>query len=156
MEEDDQAHRSEHSLEVQLPFLQHLQGTFRFVPIALGVDSYEPLQELGHAIARVLADHPARPLIVASSDLNHYEPDQVNRIKDRKAIDRILALDARGLFDTVQQQRISMCGYGPATAMLTAVCELGARAAELVRYANSGDVTGDRSAVVGYAGLIIR
>ena len=108
------------------------------------------------AIARVLADHPARPLIVASSDLNHYEPDQVNRIKDRKAIDRILALDARGLFDTVQQQRISMCGYGPATAMLTAVCELGARTAELVRYANSGDVTGDRSAVVGYAGLIIR
>ncbi len=156
LEEDDQAHRSEHSLEVQLPFLQYLQGTFRFVPIALGVDSYEPLQELGRAIARVLADHPARPLIVASSDLNHYEPDQVNRIKDRKAIDRILALDARGLFDTVQQQRISMCGYGPATAMLTAVCELGARAAELVRYANSGDVTGDRSAVVGYAGLIIR
>lgn len=156
LEEDAEAHRFEHSLEVQLPFLQHLQRNFRFVPIAVGVGRYEPLAELGRALARVVALAAPRPLLVASSDLNHYEPDGVNRLKDRQAIDQILALDPRGLYDTVHRERISMCGYGPTVAVLTAARELGARQAELVRYATSGDITGDRSAVVGYAGIVIR
>ncbi|MFQ5662864.1 MAG: AmmeMemoRadiSam system protein B [Terriglobia bacterium] len=156
LEEDAEAHRFEHSLEVQLPFLQHLQRNFRFVPIAIGVGEYEPLEELGRAMAAVVADTAARPLLVASTDLNHYEPEAVNRIKDRKAIDRILALDPRGLYETVERENISMCGYGPTVAVLTATRELGAQNAELVRYATSGDVTGDRSAVVGYAGIILR
>lgn len=156
LEEDDEAHRFEHSLEVQLPFLQHLQRDFRFVPIAVGVGRYDPLAELGRALARVVAAAAPRPLLVASSDLNHYEPDGVNRLKDRQAIDQILALDPRGLYDTVHRERISMCGYGPTVAVLTAARELGARQAELVRYATSGDITGDRSAVVGYAGIVIR
>ncbi|MBI4467414.1 MAG: AmmeMemoRadiSam system protein B [Acidobacteria bacterium] len=156
LEEDEEAHRFEHSLEVQLPFLQHLHGSFRFVPIAIAVGSYEPLEELGHAIGTVVAGLAARPLLVASSDLNHYESDQVSRIKDRKAIDRILELDPRGLYDTVRRERISMCGYGPTVAVLTAACDLGAQTAELIRYANSGDVSGDYSYVVGYAGIVIR
>ena len=156
LEEDAEAHRFEHSLEVQLPFLQHLQGEFRFVPIAIGVGRFERLAELGHALARVAGESTLRPLLVASSDLNHYEADAVNRVKDRHAIDRILALDPRGLFDTVHRENITMCGYGPTVAVLTAALDLGASAAELVRYATSGDITGDRSAVVGYAGILIR
>jgi len=156
LEEDADAHRFEHSLEVQLPFLQFLSPDFRFVPIALGVGRYEPLEELGRALASVAGRMEARPLIIASSDLNHYEADSVNRRKDHLAIDRILALDPRGLYNTVHREDISMCGFGPAVAMLTAAQALGATGAELVRYANSGDITGDRSQVVGYAGILIR
>jgi AmmeMemoRadiSam system protein B len=94
-------------------------------------------------------------MIIASSDMNHYEPDDVTRVKDHKAIDRILALDPAGLYDVVHKEDISMCGYGPAVAMLTAVKDLGATRAELVRYATSADTSGDYSAVVGYAGMMI-
>lgn len=156
LEEDEEAHRGEHSLEVQLPFLQHLHGSLRFVPIALGTGRYERLEELGHALSGVAARASARPLLVASSDLNHYEPETVTRRKDRQAIDRILALDPRGLYDTVQRENISMCGYAPTVSLLTAARDLGARSGELIRYATSGDITGDRSSVVGYAGIVIR
>ena len=96
-----------------------------------------------------------RILIIASSDMNHYENDAITRIKDHKAIDRILALDPKGLFEVVMKEEISMCGYGPTVAMLTAARELGATRADLVKYATSGDVSGDRNMVVGYAGLLI-
>lgn len=156
LEEDPFAHRREHSLEVQLPFFQHLRPDFRLVPIAIGTGSYQPLEELGRAVAAVVAKRKPRPLVVASSDLNHYESEAIGRSKDQKAIDRILALDPQGLYDTVHRERISMCGYGPTVALLTAAAILGAQTTELVRYATSGDVTGDRSAVVGYAGIVIR
>jgi AmmeMemoRadiSam system protein B len=94
-------------------------------------------------------------LIIASSDMNHYEGDERTRVKDRMAIDHVLALDPAGLWETVQREQISMCGYGPAVAMLTAARELGATKAELVKYATSGDVSGDRDWVVGYAGMIV-
>ena len=95
-------------------------------------------------------------MIVASSDMNHYENDTVTRIKDHKAIEQILALDPRGLFDVVMREEISMCGFGPAVAMLTATKRLGANSAELVKYATSGDVSGDHEMVVGYAGIVVR
>ena len=95
-------------------------------------------------------------LIIASSDMNHYEPDAITRVKDQKAIDRMLALDARGLYDVVMDEDISMCGFGPTVAMLTAAKQLGATAAELIKYATSGDVSGDRNMVVGYAGVAVR
>jgi len=95
-------------------------------------------------------------LVVASSDMNHYESDQVTRIKDHKAIEPILRLDARGLYDTVMNEDISMCGFGPTVAMITAARDLRATRAELVRYATSGDVSGDRDMVVGYAGIVVR
>jgi AmmeMemoRadiSam system protein B len=156
LNEDAEAHRYEHAGEVELPFLQALNPSLTFVPIALGTAQFEPLQELGEAIGEIVAAHGEPVLIVASSDMNHYESDPVTRVKDHKAIERILQLDPQGLCDVVRKEEISMCGFGPAVAMLTAVKHLGAKSAELVKYATSGDVSGDRAMVVGYAGIIIR
>ena len=155
LEEDSSAHRAEHAAEVELPFLQMRQREFRFVPIAMGTGKFEILEALGQALAEVIAKEEGSVLIVASSDMNHYESDAVTRAKDHRAIEKILTLDPRGLFDVITQQDISMCGFGPAVAMLTAARQLGATSAELVKYATSGDVSGDRGMVVGYAGVIV-
>jgi MEMO1 family protein len=125
------------------------------VPIALGTGKFEILEALGKALAEVITKEKDSVLIVASSDMNHYESDVVTRAKDHRAIEKILTLDPRGLFDVITQQDISMCGFGPAVAMLTAARQLGARSTELVKYATSGDVSGDRAMVVGYAGVIV-
>ncbi len=154
--EDAEAHRAEHAAEVQLPFLQSRQPDCTFVPIALGTSRYEILEALGHAIAGALQALGERVLLIASSDMNHYENDALTRQKDFKAIERILVMDARGLFEVVMNENISMCGFGPTVAMLTAARQMGATAAELVKYATSGDVSGDRERVVGYAGIIVR
>jgi len=152
--EDAEAHEEEHSLEVQLPFLQRSVGEFKFVPIAIGVGGYSGLESLGHSIAQAVG--PTAPvMIIASSDMNHYEPDSLTRAKDRKAIDKILALDPPGLYEVLRHDDISMCGYGPTIAMLTAAKDLGARTAELIKYATSADTSGDRDAVVGYAGIVV-
>jgi MEMO1 family protein len=154
LRDDPIAHETEHSLEVQIPFLQRLAPGFHFVPIVLASDRYGALEELGHGLAYVLAAQKVPVLVVISSDMNHYESDQLTRVKDRKAIDCILEIDPRGLFDTVHKEEISMCGYAAAVASLVALKDLGAREARLVRYATSGDVSGDRDEVVGYAGII--
>jgi MEMO1 family protein len=156
LREDAIAHELEHSLEVQLPFLQRLVGDFTFVPIVLGTDRFDAFEALGHAVAQVVREETEPVLIVASSDMNHRESDSITRVKDRKAIDAILRLDPRGLYDTVRREGITMCGYGPAVAMLVAARDLGATAAELVRYATSGDINNDLDDVVGYAGIIVR
>jgi AmmeMemoRadiSam system protein B len=153
LREDSVAHSAEHSLEVQLPFLQVLAPGFTFVPVALGTVRFEDLVSVGEAVARGLAAQTEDVLLVTTSDLNHYEDDAITRVKDRKAIDQLLALDARGLYDTCRKEEISMCGLGPSVAMLTALCAIGAKKAELVRYATSGDVSGDHDSVVGYAGM---
>jgi hypothetical protein len=155
LREDETAHSTEHSLEVQLPFLQTLAPDFEFVPVVLGTDRLETLESLGRAIAKVIAAQSEPVLIVTSSDMNHYESDEITRVKDRLAIDKILELDARGLHGVVRSKGISMCGYAPAVTMLTAARELGATRAELVAYATSADVSGDRDWVVGYAGVIV-
>jgi AmmeMemoRadiSam system protein B len=154
LREDSVAHSMEHSLEVQLPFLQALTPEFAFVPVALGTVRYESLVEVGEAIGRVLAKSNGGVLLLTTSDLNHYEDDARTRVKDRKALDQLLALNPRGLYDTCRDENISMCGLGPAVAMLTALNTWGAKKPELVKYATSADVSGDRSAVVGYAGMI--
>jgi AmmeMemoRadiSam system protein B len=154
LNEDGEAHRGEHAIEVQLPFLQQRRRDVRFVPIALGTGDFAVLEKLGEAVGSVLKGEPA--LIVASSDMNHYESDRVTRAKDHKAIERILELDARGLYDVVTTEDVSMCGFGPAIVMLTAAKKLGATSAELIRYATSGDVSGDREMAVGYAGVVAR
>jgi MEMO1 family protein len=157
LREDAVAHEREHSLEVQIPFLQQLRPDFQFVPVVLAADRYPVLEELGHAVAKVAAAHPAEHiLLIASTDMNHYESDAITRAKDERAIAKILTLDPRGLYDTVRGEGITMCGYAATTAMLVAMRDLGAKDAELVRYATSGDVTGEREEVVGYAGLIVR
>jgi MEMO1 family protein len=155
LQEDSAAHRAEHAAEVELPFLQVRQPRLRFVPIALGTTQYEVLEQLGVALADVVAAQEDSILLVASSDMNHYESDVMTRVKDHRAIERILTLDPRGLHEVVTEQNISMCGLGPAVTMLTAARQLGAKSAELVKYATSGDVSGDREMVVGYAGVVV-
>jgi MEMO1 family protein len=154
--EDSVAHQTEHALEVQLPFLQSLAGDFRFVPIALGPTDYFQLESLGHAMAEVLRRQRDPVLMIASSDMNHYESDEITHRKDGLAIERVLALDAAGLFDVVRREEITMCGFGPVVSILTAARLLGATRATLVRYATSGDINGDRNEVVGYAGVIVK
>jgi AmmeMemoRadiSam system protein B len=155
LREDAVAHEREHSLEVQIPFLQRLALDFRFVPVVLGADRYGLLEDLGHAVAKVVAAQSERVLVIASTDMNHYESDALTRAKDEMAVAQILRLDPRGLYDTVRAEGITMCGYAATTAMLVAMRDLGAESAEVVRYATSGDITGERDEVVGYAGLIV-
>ena len=154
LREDAVAHSQEHSLEVQIPFLQVLAPGFSFVPVALGTVRFDDLVRVGEAVARVLKAAKERVLLLATSDLNHYEDDATTRVKDAKAVERLLALDARGLFDVCRTEKISMCGLGPAVATITALRGMGVADGELVRYATSADTSGDTSSVVGYAGII--
>jgi MEMO1 family protein len=154
VKEDRAAHRHEHALEVQLPFLFARRRDVAIAALCLGPLSVDEAIELGEAVADAVRARPA--LLVASSDMSHYVSAEEAREKDHRALDRFLALDARGLHDTVRREDISMCGVVPATVVLAAARELGARSAELVSYANSGDVSGDRENVVGYAGAIVR
>jgi AmmeMemoRadiSam system protein B len=154
LREDGVAHSREHSLEVEIPFLQILDPAFSFVPVAVGTLRFEELDDLGMGLARVLKETEEEILVVTSSDMNHYEPEDITRIKDRKAMDRMRVVDAKGLFDVCRKEKISMCGLGPAVAMLTAMKELGVERGEVLRYQTSGDVNGDRKTVVGYAGMI--
>jgi len=155
LDQDSAAHQLEHAIEVELPFLQVCHPEVKFVPIAIGTGQLLILRQLGESIADVLRRENDRVLIIASSDMNHYEDDATTRVKDRKAIDEILALDPPRLYETVINESISMCGFGPAVTMLTAAKQLGAQKAELVEYATSGDVSGDRQMVVGYAGIVV-
>jgi MEMO1 family protein len=150
---DRDAHLREHSLEVQLPFLQLRRPDFSIAALCLGSLPWPRCEELGRTVARAARRH--RALVVASSDMSHYLPARVAREKDRLALERVLALDPRGLHEVVTRERISMCGFVPATVMLVAAVEMGAREAELVRYGTSGDVTGDDESVVGYAGVVV-
>ena len=153
--EDQEAHRYEHALEVQLPFLQVLAPGFQFVPITVGTSNFEVLSALGIVIGSVAAEAGEPVLVIASSDMNHYESDDVTRVKDRRPLIRYWRSIRVGYTRRCTEANISMCGYGPAVVMLTAARKLGAKQAELLRYATSGDVSGDRDMVVGYAGIAV-
>jgi AmmeMemoRadiSam system protein B len=153
--EDSRAHAREHSLEVQLPFLQTLLGDFTFVPICLGANRYDYCQEIGNAIAAVVAAVGEPIGILASSDLNHYEDQKTTLRKDQLAIDEVLKLDPKELWRVVDDFDISMCGFIPTTTMLIAAKHLGAKDARLIKHATSGDINGDYSHVVGYAAIAI-
>jgi AmmeMemoRadiSam system protein B len=153
--EDLAAHAFEHSLEVQLPFIFHLNDDFDFVPIALKNLSREECETLGEAIASSIKNYGEDVMLVASTDMTHYESDEVARKKDQLAIDRILQLDPSGLYATVREHDISMCGYIPTTVAMFSAIKLGARSAKLIQYATSGDVSGDYHRVVGYAGIYL-
>jgi MEMO1 family protein len=156
LEEDSLAHESEHSVEVQLPFLQYFKPDVRFVPIILGSDNREACQAVGRDIARALQELNREAVIMTSSDMNHYESQKIARQKDFQAIEAMLALDGDELQKRVMEQDITMCGYAPAMVMMSALGGPGAARAELVKYQTSGDVTGDINAVVGYAGIILK
>ena len=155
LEEDHVAHQHEHSIEVQLPFLQYSKPDVKFVPIALAYAGGEVYKEIGRSVARAIRELNREVVIIASSDMTHYEPQKSAEQKDTQAIRAILDLDEDGLLERVAELNISMCGYAPVVSLILAARELGATGAELVRYQTSGDVTGDYSRVVGYAGIII-
>jgi AmmeMemoRadiSam system protein B len=152
VEPDRAAHRREHALEVQLPFLQARRADVRIAPLCLGPLLLDECREVARAVA---AAARLGALVVASSDMSHYLPAAETERRDRRALDRVLALDAEGLYETVRREDISMCGVVPATVMLLAARELGATRARLVRYGHSGLVNGDLDAVVGYAGVVV-
>jgi len=151
--DDYTAHMDEHSLEVQVPFLQCASPDLQIVPLCIGRMPLDTLLALGDGLARVISSCEEAPLIVASTDMTHYEAGEIARKKDSLALDRVLALDPEGLYEVVNENKISMCGVLPTVIMLRAALALGATQAELVAYSNSGDVTGDQSSVVGYAGV---
>jgi AmmeMemoRadiSam system protein B len=154
--ESEEAHRFEHSLETQLPFLQYFRKQFKLVPICLMRLSFDECQLLAKAIVQAVQSYERTVLIVASSDMTHYESHTSASAKDHIAIDQILKMDSEGLFRTVEKEGITMCGVNPATVMLAACKELGATQAELARYMTSGEISGDMDQVVGYAGMIVR
>ena len=149
---DEMAHAHEHSIELQLPFLQYLYGSdFKFVPICFRMQDLESSREVGKAVAKALKGKNG--LVIASSDLTHYEPQERAEKKDKMAIDAALKMDEEQYYNTVEAYGISTCGYGPTIAAITAAKELGAKKSQLLCYKTSGDVIGDRSAVVGYASI---
>jgi len=174
IQEDSLAHLREHSLEVQLPFIQYFKKQFKIVPIQMLDTRFETCKEVGRAVAEAIKSRRQESggrdqgedqkklqtshdvLIIASSDMSHYEQAAIAKEKDFKAIHQVLNLDPEGLYRVVREYGITMCGFGPAVAMLIACKLLGATRAELIKYANWGEVSGDYDQVVGYAGMVIR
>lgn len=156
-EEDELAHRIEHSLEMQVPFLQYIgQGRIRIVPILIGVPVHDQsallvARDIGLALSKALEGRDA--VIIASTDFSHYESRQSAERKDSQAVGRILEMDEKGLLDTVRDVNISMCGVVPTAAVVAACKLLGAKSARQLAYSTSGDITGDYTQVVGYAAI---
>ena len=153
--EDRTAHAFEHSAEVQIPFIQMTAPGAKIVPITVRYGSLDELKEVAEALAAAVKDKNGDALIISSSDMTHYESRQSAGRKDRMAIQKVLELDAEGLLDVVERNDISMCGYVPTAIMLMCAKALDASKAELVKYIDSGDVTGDTAQVVGYAGIVV-
>lgn len=155
IEPDTAAHLREHSIEVVLPFLHRLDPSVAIVPMAVASRSFGDLEGVGRAIGRVLAAFPRPVSMVISSDMSHYVSHDESRRLDSLALEAAVALDPRGLFDTVRSHSISMCGVQPMTVGLFAALEMGATRGQLVVYATSGEVSGDFDQVVGYAGVLV-
>lgn len=154
---DTAAHAQEHSLEVELPILQYFKTDFEIVPMVFLSDEIETLKEIGSEIAAVLKEQDIQgsTLILASSDMTHYESQKDAEKKDQEAIEAILELDEDKLMQKIKRFSISMCGYAPVVVMIRMAKLLGAKGAELIKYQTSADVTGDKDSVVGYAGVVI-
>jgi len=155
LQSDSIAHQREHSLEVQVPFLQYLRPDVSTSAICLGNGDYPALQQIAAGIAAAICEYGEDVLIVASSDMTHYESAEEAKRKDELALERVVAFDSKGLLDVCRSRRITMCGVIPSVVMMEAVRGLGATKAELIAYSNSGDVTGDNRQVVGYAAVVV-
>lgn len=153
--EDNAAHEYEHSVEVQIPFLLKLQPSLKIVPVVLSHLSYDDCETVAEDLVKTINQFGQNTLIVASSDMSHYVSRQLASQKDKLALDKIEQLDPRGLYETVHTNRISMCGVIPVTVALLASTQLGATHAEVIRYTDSGEMSGDTDQVVGYAGVTI-
>jgi AmmeMemoRadiSam system protein B len=151
---DDSAHRYEHSIEVQLPFLQYIYGSrFRFVPICMMLQDLTSSRDIGETIAK--ACRGKNILVIASTDLTHYQPQRIAEAKDKLVIDAILRVDEKALQEAVESHNISMCGFGPVSAAIVASKDLGASHAERLSYHTSGDLSGDYTQVVGYCSVAL-
>jgi AmmeMemoRadiSam system protein B len=150
---DDSAHWREHSIEVQIPFLQFIYSKgFKILPVSMGMQDRETAEVLGESLANLVGRRGG--ILIASSDFTHYEPDEYARVKDQKALDYILKFDVTGFYSYIQEVELSMCGYGPVAAIMVAAQRLGASRAEKLCYATSGDTGGNKSSVVGYASVL--
>ncbi len=156
IQDDTVAHQSEHSLEVQIPFLQYLNPQLSISAICLAHGGFDPVRRIGEGVAAAIRAYSGDVLIVASSDMTHYESAESAKRKDFLALDRVTAFDPEGLLDVCRRERITMCGVVPTAVMLVAARALGAVRAEVLAYATSGDVTGDDRQVVGYAAVTVR
>ncbi len=154
--EDESPHINEHAIEVELPFLKYLNDQVSIVPMVISDFMLSRFEEVGNSLALAIEQYGKPVLIVLSSDLTHYEPKDQAEIKDKRIIDSILDLNPEEMFNRVNEEHISMCGFGPATIALYACKKLGAKTAKLIDYRTSGEVTHDQSSVVGYAGIIIQ
>ncbi len=152
---DHAAHRAEHAIEVELPFLQKLRPDVRIVPLLLAWDSWSEARSLAETLVRLVRSATEPVLLLASSDLNHYESAAVTEQKDARALDAVTALAGAELLKRCKSEHISMCGRGPAAVVLAATRALGAARGEVVDYRHSGWVSSDQARVVGYAGVVI-
>ncbi|UCE75001.1 MAG: MEMO1 family protein [Methanomassiliicoccales archaeon] len=150
IDDDITAHRSEHSIEVQLPFLQYIKPNIKFVPLCIGHQTYRMAREIGGIISKAIEGKDV--VVLASTDFSHYVPKEIAEKKDMKAIEAIINLDAKSLYKTVDKLKISMCGYGPVMTMIEAV---GGKKASLLKYSTSGDVM-DMRDVVGYGAVVVK
>ena len=159
LEEDDLAHRREHSLEVELPFLQYLFSRtgekIKIVPIVIGGGNLSDYQKLGKELYQAVGQAKKKIVALASSDMTHYEAQEAAESKDKKALDKILNLDEKGLLDIIDEYNITMCGSAPVAVLLSYAKEMRAHTARLIKYETSAATSGDSSSVVGYAGVII-
>lgn len=153
--EDPAAHEKEHSLEVQLPFLQVIRKNVSIVPMVTNYDSFSPAKDVGEALAGAIKEYPGKTLILASSDMTHYQSRSVASRLDKMAIECIEKLDPEGLLKVTKEKNITMCGRAPVATMLVAAKLLGAEAATVIDYSDSGDASGDTNQVVGYAGIVV-
>jgi len=153
---DETAHSYEHSIEVQLPFLQYLFGRkFHFVPLSIALTDEDTTREIGEDLANTIAKIEKKVVVLASSDFTHYEPDRIAREKDGYVIEAINELDVAKFYNRVYERNVTACGIAPIAAMMHAAKKLGATEGKLIKYATSADITGDHRAVVGYGGIII-
>ncbi|MDD1761035.1 MAG: MEMO1 family protein [Methanothrix sp.] len=154
IDHDETAHLHEHSIEVQLPFLQRRFQGFKILPICMGLQDEETAAEVGREISRAIEMLHRRCVIIASSDFTHYEPQETARSVDTRLLEAILNMDVPELYSRVRRYDASACGYGPIAATITASAALGAKAGRLQAYATSGDVSGDYNQVVGYGAVV--
>ncbi|MHC1582288.1 MAG: MEMO1 family protein [Candidatus Syntropharchaeia archaeon] len=151
---DETAHRYEHSIEVQIPFIQYMFSSFKIVPICMGMQDRETARDIGNELFEAISNYDRKVVFLASSDFTHYEPDEVARENDKYAIEPIIRLDVAEFYTRIYKRNVSACGVGPIASVMETVKKLGAGGGKLVKYETSGDVTGDRSSVVGYAGIV--
>jgi AmmeMemoRadiSam system protein B len=153
---DEIAHRFEHSIEVQIPFLQYMFGSdFKILPICMGLQDEETAIEIGREIAKAVKASGKKVVLIASSDFTHYQPANVAFENDHYIIEPLLKMDISEFYRRKEERNVTACGFGPIAAMMTAAKGLGAKYAKLLEYATSGDVTGDNNAVVGYAAITV-